>query len=433
METFGIGIAGLGVVGSGVAKNLVKNAELITQRTGFKFEIKAAALRDPALAHGIVDPSKVKLTTNSMELANDPSIHIIVELMGGTDAPRTLIQESLKNGKAVVTANKALLAECGEELTALAAHHRKPFGFEASVAGGIPVLKALREGLVANNILSIHGIVNGTCNYILSQIAQTGSTYGAALAEAQKLGFAEADPTLDVEGFDAMHKTVVLAALAHGFWIPQEMVHVQGISKLASEDFAFAKMLGYTIKLIATVKSHPDGAVEAHVQPTFVPNRHVLASVSSSFNALAIKGDVVGETLFYGRGAGSDPTASAVIADIVDAAAALSGGHAPHLGATHSLYAKIKPYEETMAPYYIRLGALDKPGTLATIAQVFAAHQIGISSVFQPKDHPGDFVPLILLCDTAPERDVRLALAGIAGLGVVNGPATAIRLEEFAP
>lgn len=430
METIRIGIAGLGVVGSGVVRHLWANADLIAERTGFRLEVARIAERDPARPAALgIDSSLV--TADPLALARDPSLQIVVELMGGTGIARDFIDLALRQGKGVVTANKALLAEAAEALVGLATQKRLPLCFEASVAGGIPILKALREGLVANRIISIHGIVNGTCNFILSSMTQSGQPYAEALAEAQRLGYAEADPTLDVGGFDAMHKSCILAALAYGFWIRPLDVHTRGINGIAPEELHFAKVLGYTIKHLAIVRCDEDGAVEVHVGPTLVPSGHVLASVGGVFNALAVRGDVVGDTLFYGRGAGPDATASAVISDIVEAASALTQDyHLPACG-IHGLYNRFRPFGETRSRYYVRFSIADRPGVLAQIADVLGHHQISIASVFQPKEHPGEMVPLVMLLYRAREQHLRDALAEIARLPVTRGEPIALRLEDF--
>ena len=432
MREVKIGLAGVGIVGSGVLEHLAHNAEIIAERTGFCFKVVQIAVRHehklrPALAHW----KNVAITLDPLEVAQNPEVEIVVELMGGVGMAQRVIESSLQKGKAVVTANKALLAEKANELLAVAQQAKRPLCFEASVAGGIPILKALREGLVANRILSIHGIINGTCNFILSSITQTGQNFNEALAEAQKLGYAEADPTLDIGGLDTMHKACVLATLAYGFWVDPEKVFVQGISYLQAEDFGYAKLLGYTIKLLAVIKCDEKDGIEVHVNPTLIPSDHVLASVGGSYNALAVKGDVVGNTLFYGRGAGADATASAVISDIVEAASALTQGNVLQGYRFHSLYQQLKPFADTIGRYYVRLLVEDKPGVLAKVAEIFGQHNIGISSVFQPKDHEGEAVPLVLLIHDAREKDFQSALKGIEKLSVSSGKAVALRVEDF--
>lgn len=430
METIRIGIAGLGVVGSGVVRHLRANADIIAERTGLRIELARVAERDPARAAALgIVPAQI--APDPLALARDPSLKIVVELMGGTGIARDFIDLAIREGKGVVTANKALLAEAAESLVGLATRGRTPLCFEASVAGGIPILKALREGLVANRIISIHGIVNGTCNFILSSMTQTGQPYAEALAEAQRLGYAEADPSLDVGGHDAMHKACILASLAYGFWTRPSEVHTRGIDGIAPEELHFAKVLGYTIKHLAVVRCDEDGAVEAHVGPTLVPSGHVLASVGGVFNALAVRGDVVGDTLFYGRGAGPDATASAVISDVVEAASALTQGyHLPACG-IHGLYDRFRPYPETRSRYYVRFAVADRPGVLAQIADALGRHAISIASVFQPKEHPGETVPLVMLLYRAREQNLRDALAEIGRLPVSGGEPVAMRLEDF--
>ncbi len=430
MREFSIGLAGLGTVGGGVVNHLHRNGDILASRTGFRFRITRAAVRDPAKARASgLDPAL--LTTDPLALARDPNIQILVEVMGGTTLAGEVIRAALESGKAVVTANKALLAEKAAPLIDLARERKLPLCFEASVAGGIPILKALREGLVANHISAIHGIVNGTCNFILSSMAGTGATFEDALAEAQRLGYAEAEPSLDVDGLDAMHKAVILAALAYGFWADPAKVCVEGIRHVHPDDIRYARLLGYAIKLLAIVRAGSGDGVEIRVHPTLIPTGHVLASVGGAFNALALHGDVVGDTLFYGRGAGADPTASAVISDLAEAAFGLTHGVPLPACATHAHYARLKPVADILTPYYTRFSVVDRPGVLAAIAGVYAKHQIGISSVFQPKGVTGEQVPLILMSHDARESAFRAALAEIGKLDVARGPAVALRVEDF--
>jgi homoserine dehydrogenase len=351
--------------------------------------------------------------------------------MGGTSEAYKLVKASLENGKHVVTANKALLAECGEELFRLAVKKQRHLLFEASVAGGIPIIKSLREGLIANRILSVHGIINGTCNYILSEMSQNGMDYAEALAKAKHEGYAEADESLDVDGHDTAHKAAILAALAHGFWIKPEQLYTEGIAKIERQDLIYARELGYELKLLAIIKTDPKEAVEIRVHPTLIPRKHVLASVNGVFNALAVRGDVVGDTLFYGRGAGADATASAVLGDIAEIARnypSMSKCQAP---SCESLYAKVKSMDDIVSRYYLRLKVADQPGVLAKVATVLASRKIGISSVIQPPGQTGKFVPLIIMLHDAQEKQFRAAIHDIEKLEVIKGHAVSIRVEDF--
>ena len=426
-----IGLAGFGIVGGGVVRNLQRNADILARRSGFRFHLARIAVRDTARARAVeVDPALI--TTDPLALARDPAISVVVELMGGTTLAADLIRTALENGKAVVTANKALLAEQGEALIRLADAQRKPLCFEASVAGGIPILKSLREGLVANHITAIHGIVNGTCNFILSAMSQQGMSYADALKEAQAAGFAEADPTLDVEGYDAMHKAVILAALAYGVWVNPEQVSVTGISRLEKQDFDHARRLGFTIKLLAIIKAGAGDAVEVRVQPTLVPNDHVLASVSGSFNALMVRGDVVGQTLFYGPGAGADATSSAVISDLVEAAAGLDTGTPVRGILPHHLYRTLAPAGDAVSRYYIRVNVLDQTGVLASLCSILSRHGISLSSVLQPEAQPGSRVPVVFLTHEVRSAALQAALAQIQADALCDEPPVALHLETFS-
>lgn len=411
-----------------MVRNLKKNRALLAGRAGADLVIRRVAVRDPAKPRDQLD---VPLTSDWQEVVADPSVDFVVELMGGTSTAAEVAQAAIAAGKPLITANKALLAERGDTLFAAAESAKVPIYFEASVAGGIPIVKALREGLCANHIRSLHGIVNGTCNYILSRMTEEGLGFAETLAEAKALGYAEADESLDVDGLDAAHKTAILASLAYGFHVPLSAVFVEGIRDVAALDICMAGRLGYHIKLLATIRADDHGAVEARVHPTLIPAKHVLASVGGVYNAVAVEGDVVGSTLFYGRGAGADPTASAVLSDLVEAAGdRLHGGCRGF--ARHDLYGKLLPMEEVVTRYYLRLTVLNRPGTLAAVAALFGSHGIGISSVFQPEDHDGETVPLVLLMDYAQEKAIRVALQQMAQLDVVRQPARLIRVEDFS-
>jgi homoserine dehydrogenase len=427
-----VGLAGLGNVGAGVYKNLEKNRDLIRQRTGADIRVKRVVVRDPSRVRDVAVPAEI-LSSDWHTLIEDPEIQVIVELIGGTTTAHELVCAALRAKKIVVTGNKALLAERGQELFALAEQCGVPIYFEAAVAGGIPIIQVLQEGLVGNRIQSIHGIINGTCNYILTRMSQAGLSYADALREAQEKGYAEADPTLDVSGWDAAHKAIILASLSYGFWIPQDKVHVEGVEAIDPADFKFAQRLGYTIKLLSVIRADEQGLVEVRTQPALVPLSHVLASVSGSFNAVLVHGDIVGETLFYGRGAGQDPTSSSVISDLCEAAAVLVYG-ARHSGfVPHGLYGKSKPVEDTVSHYYLRLTVDDVPGVMAQVAAVLGRRQIGISSMIQPEDleDTSGRTTIVLMIHDAHLGDMQAALTEIAALSCVREKPSWMRVETL--
>lgn len=430
-QIVGIGLAGLGTVGGGVVRHLRTSAELLERRAGVRFEVRKAAVRDISKVRS-PDFQSLPLTTQPMDLVADPTVDIVVELMGGIPGPFQLVKSALEAGKPVVTGNKALLAEHGAELFALAAEKGVPIYYEAAVAGGIPIIQAVKEAFVGNRFLSIHGILNGTSNYILTRMSQGGLSYEAALEEARQLGYAEADPTLDVNGWDAGHKAIILAALAYGFWIPPGNVFVRGIESLSRQDVQFASELGYEIKLLATVKASEGDAVEVRVCPTLIPKSHVLASVHGAFNAVRVMGDVVGETLFYGRGAGQDATASAVLGDLVEASRHL-GRKADSIGfASHELYGRSLPNSRALSKFYLRLMVEDRPGVLAQIAGLLGGEGIGISAVIQPDVHAPGPVPLILMIHDAPTGAMEMTCQRVSQLSCVQGEPVLLHVERFA-
>ena len=431
MQTFGIGLAGMGNVGAGVFKHLTQNRALLRERLGYELEVKKIAVRDVAKTRGISVPGEL-LTTRWEDLLDDPEIQIVVELMGQKEESLRLMLGAIERGKMVVTGNKALLAEHGREIFEAATKHKIPVFFEAAVAGGIPIIKAIREAFIGNHIKSIHGIINGTSNYILTRMCEAGLGFAEALAEAQAAGYAEADPALDVNGGDAAHKAIILASLAYGFWVPAEKIFVEGIQEITANDICFAKKLGYSIKLLGIIKADASGAIEVRVHPTLIPEKHVLASVNGVFNALAVHGDIVGDTLFYGRGAGQDPTASSVIADLAEAAAALQSPRSNYGFMPHGLYGTCKPIDQIVSEYYLRLTVEDRPGVIAQIAGVLGALDIGISSIFQPEGDEGEAVPLILLIHKATNGQMTSALEKIAALPAVKKAPRMIRVENFA-
>ncbi len=430
MDKIGIGLAGFGTVGSGVYKNIAANRALIAERTGAEFEVRRIVVRDLKKTRDVSAPAEL-FTTNLDALLDDPEIKIVVELIGGTDAALTFVRRAIDSGKIVVTGNKALLAEHGPELFHLANEARVPIFYEAAVAGGIPIIKAVRESFVGNKFAAIHGILNGTSNYILTEMAGGTRDFPEVLADAQRLGYAEADPAFDVNGWDAAHKTLILAALAYGFWIKPDEIRVEGIEGITAEDNVFASQLGYAIKLLATIKIDAAEAIEVRVCPTLIPANHVLASVNGVFNAVWLQGDIAGEALFSGRGAGQDPTSSSVIADLAEAALALSSPRANFGFTPHDLYGTCKPIDDAVSKFYLRLTVEDQPGVLAQIANVLGEAGIGISSVIQPEsDEPGP-LPLVLMIHDAPYGKMVAAVATIAALPCVHSQPALLQVDQL--
>lgn len=436
MQKFNLGMIGGGTVGSGVFHAWQRNGKLMAARLGVQLGFRKIAVKafDEPRPYPI---PRALMTTDWQEVVNDPAISVVIELVGGTGIARTMVLAALAQGKTVVTANKALLSAHGPALFAAAARSGANLYYEASVCGGIPIIKSLREGFVANQFSAIYGIVNGTCNYILSRMALEGAEFADVLAEAQKQGYAETPPDLDIDGFDAQHKTGILASLAHGFWVDHRNIHTEGIRAVSKLDMQFAQQFGYTIKLLGIVKpgrTHgTKGGVQVSVYPTLIPNAHVLASVNGVFNACFVRGDIVGDTLFYGRGAGKDATASAVLSDVAEAALDLKHGtriRVPPFVA-HAQNGRVIPMDEVISRYYVRLSVVDKPGVLAKISAILAAAKIGISSVMQPEGHEGESVPLILMLHDAPNGAVRKALNRIGQLPAVKSKPVMFRVESF--
>jgi homoserine dehydrogenase len=438
MQQVNLGMIGGGTVGSGVFHALQHNGDLMAARLGVKIAFRKIAVKafDEPRPYPI---TRSLMTTDWQEVVNDPEIHIIIELVGGTGIAKTMVLAALGQGKTVVTANKALLSAHGKELFAAAAKHGGNLYYEASVCGGIPIIKSLREGFVANQFPAIYGIVNGTCNYILTRMKLEGADFAAVLADAQKQGYAETPPDLDIDGHDAQHKTGILASLAHGFWVDHHDIHTEGIRHISKIDMQFAQQLGYTIKLLGIVKqSKVQGpkskvGIQVSVYPALVPSAHVLANVNQVFNAVFVRGDVVGDTLFYGRGAGKDATASAVLSDVADAALDLKNGTKVRIPpfVAHAKNGRVMPMDEIVSRYYVRLDVVDRPGVLAKIAAIFAAAKIGISSVIQPEGHEGESVPLILMLHDAPNAAMRKALEKIGKLPPVKSKPVMIRVETL--
>lgn len=435
MESIKVGLLGLGVVGGGTWKVLARNAGEISRRAGRNIEVTRVAVRDIPKARALLGDA-VELGTDSFAVVRDPSIDIVVELIGGDTLARELVLEAIAHGKHVVTANKALLAKHGTEIFAAASAKGVMVAFEAAVAGGIPIIKAIREGLTANRIEWVAGIINGTTNFILSEMRSRGLPFATVLAEAQKLGYAEADPTFDIEGVDAAHKLTLLASLAFGIPVQFEKAHIEGISKLASEDIKLAERLGYRIKLLGITKRRPNG-IELRVHPALVPSASLLANVEGAMNAVLVRGDAVGQTLYYGKGAGEEPTASAVVADLVDVTRLHTADpehRVPHLAFQPDAMSDtpILSIEDVVTSYYLRMTVADQPGVLADIARVLADAGISIGSMIQqPSDADGS-ADLIFLTHQALERNINIAIARIEALKFIRSSVTRLRVESLS-
>ena len=430
MKEYKVGIIGFGTVGAGVAENLLLNGDCIAKRTGVRPVLHKIADLDIKTDRGVAVPENV-LTTDAMQLIKE--CDIVVELVGGTTVAKKFILEALNAGKSVVTANKALLALHGEELFAAAEKNGADLCYEASVAGGIPIIKSLREGLVSNRIERIYGIMNGTCNYILTRMEREGADFAPVLADAQKLGYAEANPSLDIDGFDTAHKTAILASLAYGKWFGLDAVHVEGIRELELADIACADELGYRIKLLGIIKCD-NGAVQMRVHPTLIPGDSLLAGINDVFNGVQVEGDTVGQTLFYGRGAGRKATASAVVADIADAALNIANNCRRRIPAFQEgeQFTVCLDINDIISRYYLRLKVKDCAGVIASVAQILASHSINISSLIQHECRDDDgSVSLVVLTHPAKEKQIRAALAEIAVLSVNNSPVRVLRIEDF--
>jgi len=433
MKEIQIGLLGCGTVGTGVAKLLIENKELLTARVGAHLNLKWVADIDIETDRGIRFPDGV-LTADAQKVISDPEIDIVIEMIGGEGIAKDFILKAIENGKHIVTANKALLAGHGNDLFAAAAQKDVDLAFEASAGGCMPTIKSMRESLVANHIKAMSGILNGTCNYILSRIADAGITFQEALAEAQHQGYAEADPTLDVGGFDTAHKIAILTALAYGMEINLKDVYIEGISGITPLDIEFARQFGYRIKLLAISKIQND-RVEARVHPTMIPFDNLLADIKGTVNAITVSADAVGEILLYGHGAGMMPTASAVLSDVVDIARNILSGtvcRVPALSFQRQNIRKIPilPIDELVTHYYFRFSALDHPGVLSTISGILGKYSISIQSVHQKGRKTDGAVPLVMLTHLAREADVKRALSEISVLQVVDEVPVLIRIED---
>jgi homoserine dehydrogenase len=433
VEPVKVGLLGLGTVGCGTVSVLKRNAQEIQRRAGRGIVIAQAAARDLKRPR-ICDAAGIALTDDPMAVVDNPELEVIVELIGGTTIARELVSRAIANGKHVVTANKALIAKHGNEIFAQAREQGVMVAFEAAVAGGIPVIKAIREGLAGNRIEWLAGIINGTGNFILTEMRDKGRDFADVLAEAQSLGYAEADPTFDVEGIDAAHKLTILASIAFGIPLQFEKVYTEGISRITAEDVRYAEELGYRIKHLGLARRTPQG-VELRVHPTLIPYRRLIANVDGVMNAVLVKGDAVGPTLYYGAGAGSEPTASAVVADLVDVVRALTAdpeNRVPHLAFQADALSDIAilPMAEVETAYYLRLEAEDSPGVLAEVTHILGEAGISIEAIIQKEQAPeAAYVPVIMLTHVVKEGKMNQAIQSIEALDSIGGPVTRIRVE----
>jgi len=433
-ETIKVGLIGFGTVGSGTAKILLSQQELISKRAGCNIVLSRICDKDITTDRGFDVPKDI-LTTDVNKVIEDPEIKIVIELIGGIEPAKSFILKAIKNGKHVVTANKALLATNGQEIFNEAHKNRVEIGFEASVGGGIPIIKTVKEGLVANNIQTVLGIMNGTANYILSSMTDQGISFEEALKRAQELGYAEADPTYDVEGIDTAHKLAIMAMLSFGVKVSLDDIYTEGITTLKPIDISFASEFGYRIKLLAIAREHEDG-IELRIHPTMVPESHLLAQVNQAYNAIYLVGDSVGKVLLYGLGAGQMPTGSAVVSDVVDIARNISKSAINRVYSTGIPFndlkeLKLKPMSETTGRYYFRFSAVDQPGVLAKIAGILGEHNISIDSVVQKgRGEKKKSVPVVMLTHEAKEEQVKAALEKIDKLQIVTDKTVLIRVES---
>lgn len=436
MNPVKIGICGLGTVGKGTLEVLLRNQKAIAGRAGVGIEVSHVGMRNPKPELDAL-LSNIKVSKDSFEVAADPEVDILIELIGGTDVAKELVLKAIEHGKHVVTANKALIAEHGNELFAAANKAGVTVAFEAAVAGGIPIIKAVREGLAANKIEWLAGIINGTGNFILTEMKDKGRDFSDVLEEAQALGYAEADPTFDVEGIDAAHKLVILASLAFGIELQFDKVYTEGITKISTDDVNYAEELGYRIKHLGVARQTDQG-VELRVHPTLIPEKRLIANVNGVMNAVLVKGDAVGPTLYYGAGAGSEPTASSVIADVVDVARMLNADPAhrvPYLGFHSSALSDLPVLEidQVETAYYLRMSAVDKPGVLSKVAQILSDAGISIEAIIQKEPLEGqENVPLIILTSRAIEKQLEQAVSSIEALDTISGDVARIRVESLA-
>lgn len=430
MKKINVGLIGLGTVGTGVARTLLERKSLLAKRSGIEIILRKVCDKDLSRKRAL-SIDKAILTSDIKDVLNDKEIDIVIELIGGIHPAKEIIIEALKKGKHIVTANKALLAEEGLELFKLANRLNRNIYFEASVGGGIPIIKSLKEGLISNRVEAIYGIVNGTCNFILTQMSDKGISFKEALLEAQKRGFAERKPDLDIDGIDSAHKLAVLTQLAFGKFVGIDDIFIEGISRISLHDIKYAAELGLVIKLLAIAKREKD-ELEVRVHPTMIPRDHLLASVDGAFNAIYISADMVGDMLFYGLGAGQNPTASAVVGDIVSLSERLKTTDAAARPFDLSQGKNIKhlcKIDQISTRFYIRFMAIDKPGIFAKIAGILGKHKISIASVTQKERHRAKIVPVVIITHEAEEKAMRIALAKINKLAIVR-ESVAIRMEE---
>ena len=436
MKPIKVGLLGLGTVGSGTFNVLKRNQEEIMRRAGRAIEITMVAVRNVERAKEIVN-GEVEIVTDGNLVVNHPDIDIVVELIGGNDVAKDLVLKAIANGKHVVTANKALIAKHGNEVFKAAQDKGVMVAFEAAVAGGIPIIKALREGLTANRIQWIAGIINGTTNFILSEMRDKGLDFATVLKQAQALGYAEADPTFDIEGIDAAHKLTIMASIAFGIPTQFDKAYVEGITKLEATDIEYAEQLGYRIKLLGITKRSEAG-IELRVHPTLIPEKRLIANVEGAMNAVLVQGDAVGATLYYGKGAGSEPTASSVIADVVDItrlATADPEHRVPYLAFQPNALSDLKvlPISEVFTSYYLRMRVEDKPGVLADVTKILAEFSISIDAMLQKEPAEGESrTDIIMLTHQTQEKNVDAAIARIEALASVTGNVTKLRLEELS-
>ncbi len=436
MKSIKVGLLGIGTVGAGTFNVLKRNQEEIARRAGRGIEITMVADLNTERAAELTN-GQVKVVNDANLVVNDPDIDIVIELIGGYGIAKELVLKAIANGKHVVTANKALIATHGNEIFKAAQEKGVMVAFEAAVAGGIPIIKALREGLTANRIQWIAGIINGTTNFILSEMRDKGLDFSVALQEAQRLGYAEADPTFDIEGVDAAHKLTIMASIAFGIPVQFDKAHVEGITKLQATDIKYAEQLGYRIKLLGITRQTANG-IELRVHPTLIPSSRLIANVEGAMNAVVVRGDAVGETLYYGKGAGSEPTASAVIADLVDItrlATADPEHRVPYLAfQPHSMAdTPVLPMADVTTSYYLRMHVADKPGVLADVTRILADSSISIDAMLQKEPSEGETqTDIIMLTHQTQERNIEAAILKIEALSTVVGSVTKIRLEELA-
>jgi len=434
MRDIRVGLLGFGTIGTGVVRVFQKNAHLLQDRLGLNLQLVRIADLDITTDRGVQVDAGL-LTNDAAAIVDAPDIDIVIELIGGYEPARSFVLRALENKKHVVTANKALLALHGDEIFAAAERNGVEVLFEAAVGGGIPVITAIKENLCANDFQSVFGILNGTCNYILTRMTDAGEEFAAVLKDAQKAGYAEADPTFDVEGIDTAHKLALLVSLCFGTRIAFDSIYTEGISSISPLDIQFARDFGYRIKLLAIGKKDADGAIEARVHPTMIPAHYPLADVGGAFNAVRCNGDFVGPVMLYGQGAGMDATASAVLGDVMGLARTMASGRSPRtpgMGYVRSAITSlpVKPMAEIESQYYLRFSVVDCPGVLAQIAGVLGKHDISIASMVQPERHDTDSVPIVFMTHEALEMNVQKALAEINRLEVVHEQAHLIRIES---